>query len=252
MRKMLALLLLLWAPVLGQQTFPPEGGSSGLNRVLILAEYVGCHSSGCQAAPWYAVTSGTGAAIGVPNGSLLGTTDFGLISVATGTTTTGYAQTSGSRNMFPLGATLIEFNTKMYLSALSDGTDTYTVYFGFNDTITGTLGEDAVGIRYTHTENAGNWTGYTRNNSVESTCDIGSAATAGAWWTFEIDVTASAATFSDGTNSCQITTNIPTGTSRASGIVAMGMTKSAGTTSRTAYVDYTLIRTGALYDRASN
>ena len=139
------------------------------------------------------------------------------------------------------GAGLVHKRTKFWLSNLSDGTETYTGWWGFNDDSGGTSGVDAVAIRYTHTENAGKFLCYTRSNSVESTADSGVTVAATTAYTFDFVVNpagSSANYFINGTQVCTITTNIPTGIARATAILPGIIQKSVGAAQRDINFEY--------------
>lgn len=61
------------------------------------------------------------------------------------------------------------------IPTLSDGTNTYTIYFTIDSSSnSATLNNNSVGIRYTHGTNSGKWEGFSKNNSgTESTVDLG-------------------------------------------------------------------------------
>jgi hypothetical protein len=124
------------------------------------------------------------------------------------------------------------------LSALSDGSNTYTVRAGAGDSGTGES-SDFVGFRYTHSVNGGEWQGVTRSNGTESTLDTNVTATAAFQrLAFVVNGAASLVTFSiAGTTVGTISTNIPTGVSRALTFLPGQIVKSVGTTSRSLIVD---------------
>lgn len=164
----------------------------------------------------------------------------------TGTTSTGgYTQQGGYT--FGQGSTLTA-EARIRLSHLSDGTNTFTAYSGFND-YTPEGGTDAVGFRYTHSANGGRWLCYTRNNTAETTADSGVAVAASTWYVMTVSVSPEAApvaTFSiNGAPVCSISTNIPTVTTndpatlaRESVYTPERIVKSAGANPRFIYIDY--------------
>lgn len=148
-----------------------------------------------------------------------------------------------------LGATAggWEFICWFQVSALSDATDTYELFFGLGDssTISGML--DSVSIRYTHGTNSGRLVGVTESATTETAVNggAGAALTANAWWGVKWTINAagnSVEFFYDSgsgwTSMGTSTTNIPTGTSRATGR-CIGITRTAGTSNaRVLYLDY--------------
>lgn len=124
-------------------------------------------------------------------------------------------------------------------SALSDGTDTYTLWSGFNDSTTGS-GTDGAYFRYTHTENSGKWVCVTRSNTTETTADSGITVAVSTWYKLSVQVNADAtsvAFYINGALVATITTNIPSGTSRQTGAMPLSIIKSAGTNQRLAGID---------------
>ncbi len=99
---------------------------------------------------------------------------------------------------------------------------------------------DGVYFRYTHGTNSGKWEGVCRSNGAETARDTTSTADT-SFHTFAFEVNAAG-------NSCQfyvdgatagaaVTTNIPTGTGRETGLMPCAIIKSAGGTARTVDVD---------------
>jgi len=169
----------------------------------------------------------------------------GIVQCQTGTTTTG---TSGLGVGGTTGLVTIRFasgawihEASVRIPAVSDGTETFTVISGFNDSRTGT-GTDMVAFRYTDGNNAGKFQAITRQNSTETATDTGITMTANQWYKLRIEVNAAAtsvAFYIDGVLVATNTTNIPTGSGRETGIWT-GITKSAGSTSRNLDIDYLL------------
>ena len=127
------------------------------------------------------------------------------------------------------------------LPALSDGTDTYAVEFGFGDqsTANGTITE-GIYWRYTHSENSGNWTIKCVHASSTTSANTSSAADTN-WHVFKIVVNAAAtsvAFYIDGSQvaNSPITTNIPQDTGQSTGPF-FRILKSAGSTARYLLMD---------------
>lgn len=120
------------------------------------------------------------------------------------------------------------------LPVLSNGTQTYTVRFG----LFGNVASNGCMLRYGSAINSGKWQGMCATAGVESVCDVGVTPTATSWHNLKVAVNSdgSNATFVvDDTNSCSVTTNIPTNANMS---VITGIIKSAGTTSRVLDLDY--------------
>jgi hypothetical protein len=157
------------------------------------------------------------------------------------TTTSGTASALLVRQFLSdvFGGGVMRFECSIKLSALSDGTDTYTAMFGWFDT-SSTSPTDGAYIRYTHSVNSGNWQGITRSNSSETPVN-GSVAASTSWTKLGIQVAADGSSvefFVDGVSIGTSSATIPTGAGRETGL-RMGIIKSAGTTARTVSLDYT-------------
>lgn len=161
----------------------------------------------------------------------------GIISLTTGTTTTGKIGMMLNNN-----GGLILANGKVragivfrIVTALSDGTQTYTVRLGlFNDP--GQEPADGVYFRYTDSVNAGEWQGVGRTSDAETTLDTNVAADTN-WHTFEFEVNAAGSSvefFIDGTSVGTVASNIPTSTLR---FAPCNIIKSAGITARIFHLD---------------
>ena len=174
----------------------------------------------------------------------------GILRFATGTGTNGLAEAapnydvSNLQNGLQFGAGAWSFMTQMRVTTISDATNRFTTYSGFFDNqnqfqATGNP-HNGCYMRYVDNQNTGKWQGVCRNgdNETGSTCDTGVTVAINTWYALKIAVNPAGtlATFVvDETNTCTVSTNIPS-TNR----VSFGMTllKNAGTTSRTVDYDY--------------
>lgn len=203
--------------------------------------------TGSQAGAWNwvaatAVTTGT-VAVDVYSPA------FGALQLATGTGTGGAItkRLDSARTYFGSGTArlLMALRTP---AAVSDGTDTYTIYAGFIDADNAEPVDGAYFV-YSHGVNSGNWLGRTSNNSSRTDASGGSnvAFTAAANWFLMIVATSTTVTFYVAPESAtpgvpgtwvsigSCAANIPSSSARATSIGA-AMVKSAGTTSRSAYL----------------
>lgn len=183
---------------------------------------------------------------GVSNISALNSTSThpGVWVLKTGTGTSSWGALIGSdvdQVLVPVGggSFLFEFLTKV--SALSDGTDTYTLQVGLtDDPYNGSIPPTTNGIyfTYSHGSNSGKWSLNTMASTVVTSSDTGSAVVADTWvkLSFVINTAGtSIQAFVNGVSAgSPITTNIPTGSTMFSWVIR----KSAGTTSRSAFFDY--------------
>ncbi len=183
--------------------------------------------------------SGTGATTYGFNPAATGV--FGIWNLDTGTTTTGRAALilGNDPNIFSLGQGLATFETYIKLPILSTAVEEYQIRIGFGDSYTGSFTDGAY-FTYERLTSV-NWIMQCKSNgtltSSNSTTVVGTG-----WVRLKIVVNAagtSVAFFVNGTevSGSPLTTNIPTGAGRELGIV-MSIIKSAGTTSRSATLDY--------------
>ncbi len=187
-------------------------------------------------------TSGTGAGVTFTNGAAGAD---GLVSLACGTSGTGVAAAgaitaSNSTCLINLGdgVTTTEYRIRTP-AALSDGTNTYTLRIGFIDVNNGEP-TDGVYFRYIHSNNSGKWECVCRSNSTETAADSGVTMVVSTFYRMLIAVNAAGTSVAftlDGVLVATVTTNIPTGATRATGWCA-SIVSSAGTLSRTMDIDY--------------
>lgn len=180
--------------------------------------------------------SGILGSLSVATAGVLDANHPGVMQLRTNTSTSS-APSIVSYNSYLLGGGTFVNEWLVQLSALSDGTDTYTtrvgVHNGFSTTPT-----DGAWFEYTHGTNSGKWQCITSNNSTQSTADSGVAAASGSWIKFKVVVNAAGTSvdfYINGTKVATITTNIPT--TRVTGVGAI-IAKSAGTSDRKLYIDY--------------
>lgn len=195
-------------------------------------------------APFATVTSGTSATIDtdIPNE----TGHAGIWELDPGTDTTGRAaignNTAGAGG-FTINEGEITYILIARLDVLSNGTDRYEDIFGLADYYysSSTNFDNGVFFRYKDDVNSGKWQAVCMASEIETAVDTGITADT-SWHTFKIVINAagtSAAFYIDGTqvSNSPITTNIPTGVSRAPYPIA-SMAKSLGTGEPVTFLDY--------------
>ena len=180
---------------------------------------------------------------GTPSNSTFGinSTDkaLGVFQCGTSTSTAGGSSIArGLSITFGFGYTItLEFRIAM--SGLSDGTDTFKIFAGFND-LTNNDGVDGAYFRYTHGTNGGRWEAVTRSNSVETAEDTGVLAEAGVFHVFKIVANAAGDQvdfYIDGVKTNDITTNVINDAARQTN-ATWAIKKTAGSTERFLYMDY--------------
>jgi hypothetical protein len=179
--------------------------------------------------------SGTSAALNVGTGEANAP---GVLSFTTGTTATGRAGLQTGATSLLLGQGKCVFEARVRIPTLSNATDTFTVYLGYGDLLTGNPTDGAF-FRYTHGTNSGNWQGVCRSNNTESITNFTTAPVTTGWQKLNLNVYAdgSRVDFTIGGTILAVTTNIPTVAGRETGIIA-NLVKSVGTTARTMLLDY--------------
>jgi hypothetical protein len=119
----------------------------------------------------------------------------------------------GSNNVasFSFGQHETIWGTRANLATLSDGTNTYTAYHGFMESVTAGPVQGAF-FRYTHSVNGGRWEFCVANGSVTA-ADTGVSPSAGVYQVFEIKINRAATSITfyiDGSLVGTVTTGIPT------------------------------------------
>jgi hypothetical protein len=130
-------------------------------------------------------------------------------------------------------------------SLLSNGADRYVIATGFADTFSGDITAISNGcyFRYSDNVNGGKWQGVCETGGTESVCDTGDTVAGDTWYrlTVAVNSAGTAADFAvDGGNTCQITTNIPTGSNTTNFKTLMN--KTVGNTDRLMTLDYVSVR----------
>jgi len=184
-----------------------------------------------------AISGTAAAATGRGDGSTLR-----IMDLATGTTTTGRSGV-GTKDLglFQFTGGWVRYGQLVRFpvltpSALSDGTNSYTMRFGWLDSLSGEPTNGAY-FRYIHSENSGKFVAVTRDNSAELTADSGITVAAGTYYMVTIAMRHTSADFYIGTpwgTLARVATlsGLPSASGRSFGVGA-SIIKSAGTTSRT-------------------
>jgi len=200
-------------------------------------------TEGCSAGDFATLSSGTGAGT-TANSANSDATHPGTLSSSTGSTGTGRSAACY------IESSAIQFGTYAWsasgcfkIPTLSDGTETFSVMIGFNDSFTSTTYTDCACFRYQHSANSGKLECLTRSNSTGSPTDSGVTIVAGTWVSYEIKVNAAGTSVEFWLNGSLVQTHssdIPTGSSRVLGF-GHNIVKSAGLTARTLITDCCLV-----------
>lgn len=196
-------------------------------------------SGGIQCSQMYCYGNGTSAGLAgtldtpsTTDGNSPGVVEMTTGSTTTGTATIGSGGLAGSSvdSIVLAGNEVVEW--RAYVKTASDATNTHRVYFGLCDKADGSTDcQDGLGIYWDNNADT-HWGCEASSNAVHTNTLSNTTATAGAWHKFTITVNSNATSIAyqvDGsTLSCSpLTTNIPTGTSRGTGLGAR-MVASAG------------------------
>lgn len=131
------------------------------------------------------------------------------------------------------------------IPTLSNGTNRFSDRLGFIDGVDeGSNPEDmndGCFFKYSDNVNSGRWQGVCMTSDTSSTCDTGITVAANTWYRLTLAVNSAGNSvdfMTDGTSRCQVTTNIPTGSSNVTGW-GMAMNKDLGSgTSGDSHIDY--------------
>ena len=118
--------------------------------------------------------TGAGSTIVQPTATIL----FGSNGITTGSTATGVAISYMSKlnTIGMYGSGHISYETVVQIEDLSTGTDSFTVFSTVTNSYTNLnfVNANSQGIRYSHSQNGGKWTGYAIDNgAVLATVDLG-------------------------------------------------------------------------------
>ena len=117
---------------------------------------------------------------------------LGILKMDMGTTTTGFANIQSSTNLMALlGSSTLTIETCVYFNTLSNGTDTYTFYFGCIDASTGPTGSanNGVYISYSSGANSGNWIITSNVANVKTSTNAASGPIAQTWYKLRLVIT---------------------------------------------------------------
>lgn len=182
-----------------------------------------------------ASTDGTGALAAIANTTYAGRP--GIITLETGTTTTGRSAISSNLSGISVGDGMLKIEYSIMIPTLSDGNDSYTVRIGAGDS---NSGEPADGIYFRYNQSNANWICVSRSNNSETATALSYSTQANTWYrlSFETNFNATKVKyFINGNPVAMHTANIPTGTSSSVGLLC-SIIKSAGATNRTLNIDY--------------
>lgn len=144
-----------------------------------------------------------------PDGTSIGVIESTVSAVGTLIYST-LASSSVNTFTFSGGATVIEW--RVYIPALSNGTDRYILRIGAGDSTTTTAPVDGAWVEYSDSVNSGNWQGISSNNSTQTVLNSAVAVATG-WNRITMSVNSAGTSVTWTVNGVSlgaaITTNIP-------------------------------------------
>jgi hypothetical protein len=189
--------------------------------------------------PLYPTVSGTGTAANV---MVTGeTSHVGIVQIETGTQASGRAALQTALDCILLGGGAAVFEADVRVPTLPVAAQAFAFRIGFGDSVSA---DHTDGVYFELTSANADWRCKTASNSNRTDTGSGENAQANTWTRLRIEINAGgteAKFYVDGTLKQTLTTNIPTGAGRETGIVA-SIIKSNGTTERTAHIDYIYAR----------
>lgn len=197
-------------------------------------------------------TSSTGFlnSVAINAGTATNQSSFSILRMSTATNTNGgYRFTTGFNN-YEFGANLFRWETRTRVNNNSDATDTFQYICGFFDIPTSVNQQDGAFFLYdaqgvsTGSASSGNWQLVTASNNVRTFTTSSVAIDNTNLQKLRIDVNAAGTSVQFYINDVLVgthTTNIPTGAARVFGLGNL-LQKSAGTTARTADIDYMYLK----------
>lgn len=202
---------------------------------------------------WNGSTSGTGSARTTASAFSATENTVGMIGCFTGTTTTGRASNyDGDEGLWFANGWTWMLETRACADTLADATNDYVVYLGFCDNnANANEPNDGAYFKYQRSVTGTFWVCSTANNGARTNTTTAVAPASLIMQVFKIDVNEAGTSVEfriDGTLVATHTTNIPSASARSTGI-GQKIVKSAGTSSRTLYVDYIHLQGSRTTDR---
>ena len=202
---------------------------------------------------WNGSTSGTGSARTTASAFSATENTVGMIACFTGTTTTGRASNyDGDEGLWFANGWTWMLETRACADTLADATNDYVVYLGFCDNnANANEPNDGAYFKYQRSVTGTFWVCSTANNGARTNTTTAVAPANLIMQVFKIDVNEAGTSVEfriDGTLVATHTTNIPSASARSTGI-GQKIVKSAGTSSRTLYVDYIHLQGSRTTDR---
>lgn len=194
---------------------------------------------------WSSRNSGTASA-GIAQGTVTSTGEYGVTVIQRGTIATGFGMLERGISSLALGAGRFQYLLRFRVPALSTSAQEFLCSLGLDDNITASGDTDCVRFIYDRANHGDFWCVETRSNGVATTTVLDGSAgnltktlTANQWYWLYADINAAGTNvdfYIDGVLVKSHTTNIPTGSARATG-ANMYLLGSVGVANRAMHVD---------------
>lgn len=225
-------------------TVVSSGGYGGSNARVIYDwnDFLGGSNSGAITTTIYTFTNANGGGFSFNTAGKVATA-VGIGVISTNTLSAGFGTLNAGNSCIDIGEGAIQFTSRITLPIASDDVDTYTSRIGLNDSTSSAEPGDGAYFRYAHNVSGGNWQCVTRSNNSETASDSGLASGIGVSTFTKLKIVTDPTIpnvkfYIDDSLRATHTTNIPSGTARATGIVPASISKSLGTANRQIFVDY--------------
>lgn len=202
---------------------------------------------------WNGSTSGTGSARTTASAFSATENTVGMVGCFTGTTNAGRAANyDGDEGLWFANGWTWMLETRVCVDTLADATNDYAVYVGFCDANTvATEPTDGAYFKYQRSVTGTFWVCSTANNGARTNTTTAVAPVGLTMQVLRINVNEAGTAVEfriDGTLVATHNANIPSASARSTGI-GQKIVKSAGSTSRTLYIDYIHLQGSRTTDR---
>lgn len=202
---------------------------------------------------WNGSTSGTGSARTTASAFNSAENTVGMVGCFTGTTTSGRASNfDGDEGLWFANGWTWMLETRACVDTLADATNDYAVYVGFCDNnLNASEPNDGAYFKYVRSVTGTFWVCSTANNGARTNTTTAVAPAGLIMQVLRVDVNEAGTSVEfriDGVLVATHTTNIPSASARSTGI-GQKIVKSAGSTSRTLYIDYIHLQGSRTTDR---
>lgn len=192
--------------------------------------------NGIVGTPFSSFTSGVGSSV-LPI-QILTVGESGMVSLSTGTTSTGRAAIATNIDSICADGGVIVYNTRVYIPVLSTAIEEYILRVGGGDVVIGDF-VDGIYVEYDRSVSV-NWRGCTANNGSRTKTSANPAPVVVGWNKISMEVSVNGFNATIKVNDITIANNIvniPKTPARSFGLM-FSLIKTVGTTNRSVYIDH--------------